>query len=74
MAEDTNEMVHEITVGDLRTNLAQTLAMVSREGKTLIVTVHNKPVARIVPILDTGTMPFGALRGEAPDMELASGE
>jgi len=48
------ESVLNVGVRDLRDNLSRHLASV-REGNTVTVTDHGRPVARIVPIDDRDT-------------------
>ncbi len=67
-----DKTVQTISVREMRNKLGRLDDLVARE-KEIIITRHNKPLARILPVKGTKTKPdHRALRESLPCQEIAS--
>jgi prevent-host-death family protein len=53
----------ELPAGEFKTTCLKLMDEVAQDRRTVTVTKHGKPVARLVPIKDQPGSPFGWLKG-----------
>ncbi len=53
----------KVSVRDLRSRLSDHLRRV-QQGESIVITVHNRPVARLVPLKPVRERPFGFMKGQ----------